>query len=159
MCAFRGASDSKPKRHQISVFSLDISSLPPGRVGRNWRQSMGALALSGLSYGVFAFLNVGSTFSAIYKGIPWYHCLQNVSSHVILAFSQPMWGVPLPPPKRVQIQHFFKGNLHRKLSLFFSDIGGKFICPKPWSYQSKCINLMAFTASYAENHEAINLNA
>ena len=54
-----------------------------------------------------------------------------------------MWGVPLPPPKRVHIQRFFKRNLYRKLPLFFSDIGGKFIYPKPWSYESKHINLVA----------------
>ena len=30
-----------------------------------------------------------------------------------------MWGEPLPPPKSVQIQRFFKRNLYRKLWLFF----------------------------------------
>ena len=34
-----------------------------------------------------------------------------------------------------------------------------FICRKPWSCQSKHINLMAFIASYAENHGAVTLNA
>ena len=54
---------------------------------------------------------------------------------------------------------FFKRNLYRKLPLFFSDIGGKFICPKPWSYQRKHINIMAFIVPDVENHGAINLNA
>ena len=33
-----------------------------------------------------------------------------------------------------------------------------FICRKPWSSQSKRINLMACVASYAENHGAVDLN-
>ena len=54
---------------------------------------------------------------------------------------------------------FLQKKIIQKVITIFSDIGGKFICPKPWSYQSKHINLMAFIVSDVENHGAINLNA